>query len=948
MPRADARTFAALCCALALVCLDQGARAQAAAAARTAPLASQVPPDPSVRSGTFDNGLRYYIRRNTEPRNRAYLRLVVNVGSLHENADERGIAHFLEHMAFNGTEHFEKQALVRFMESIGMRLGPGINASTSFDQTIYRLSVPTEVPKHLEIALQIIEDWIQGVTLDPTEVELERGVVLEEWRGTQGAQSRVRDQHLPVLLNGSRYAQRLPIGTAASINAIDADKLRGFYRTWYRPDRMAVIVIGDFDAAAIERLVRDRFGKVSAAAAASPAAPPATVPGHAETLFSIVTDPEVPGQSLQIVHKLPAQNDATHEGFRQRLVRQLGNTLLSLRLQERALQPEAPFLAASAGFSRQTRTIETHTLAATVVADGVERGLAGLQREVARIARHGFTETELERGRATLLRMAQLAGANRDRMQSESFANAYTEAFLTGVPQPAIDYEVALFERFVPDIGLAEINTLAHTWLDDRNRVVLVTLPRKDDIALPRQESLAAVLAATRDADVERYVDAATPAALVAAPPRPAPVVMARERAGGLIEWELGNGVRVVLKPTDFSEDLILVRGILPGGTSLADDDELVAAQTAAAVLAAGGVGDLDPLALQRTLTGKVADVRPFLAEGEVGISGRGSATDLRTLFELIYARFTAPRADPNVYAVQLNQLRIALENRDRNPETRFNDAFNRLLTADHPRARPLTIDRLGEMSLDRSLEFYRERFADATGATFIFVGDIDPERLRPLAEQYLGGLPAAGRREAFRDRGIPIVTGIHQETVRAGREPKSATAISFHGEFEVHDAVRRTLLAATAQLLQTHLREVLREELSGTYGVSVEPRVRWLPAGGYWLAIRFSSAPERAEELLARVFTEIAGLQRQGPAAERVAEVRAALLRSHETNLRRNEHWLSVLTDSYRNERNPGAESLLRYPERVDAATPEAIRDALRRYLTGDHYVRVTLLPAP
>ncbi len=926
------------------------AQESAAQAALTAPLDSRIPDSPNVLTGTLENGLSYYIRENREPENRVVLRLAVDAGSLLEPDHALGAAHFLEHMAFNGTERFEKQELIAFMESIGMRLGPGVNAMTSFDETVYMLSLPADNRDHLETAFEILGDWTRGFTLDPDEIEQERGVVLEEWRGGQGATSRVRDQHLPVLFHGSRYAERLPIGTAESIREMDRDTLSRFYQDWYRPDLMAVIAVGDFDAAEIEALLRRHLEDVPPPTADAPERPRFAVPPHDDTLFSIVADPEVPTATVQLVHKLPAEDDATVGGYRQQLVEQLYNSLLNLRFQEITIQPDAPFLAAASESSRPVRASRVYALAAAVPEDGIERGLEALLIESVRVARFGFTEAELERGKTSLLRSMEQRYANRDNRNSNGFAAQYTDAFLVGRPAPSLAWEQALYQRFVPGITLAEVNAVGRQLLEGTSRVALVTAPEKPDLELPTESAMLALLDGVEDLEVERYVDNGIEGVLLEDVPDGSAIVAEHSRPGEVIEWELANGVRVVLRATDFSADQVVFRSFAAGGGSLVDDDDIVLAQSTPSVVMSGGLGDFDLPSLQRALTGTVATVNVTIQESDHGLTGQASSQDLQTLFELIYLRHTAPRADANVFQALQSQMRTVLANRDNDPETAFGDAFNRLMTADHPRARPMTVDRVDELDLEGSMAFYRRLFADAGSHTFVFVGSFDPVELRPLVERYLGGLPSAGASFDWIDHGVRVPPGAHEEIVYRGREPRSMTRLSFNGEFDMSDASERVVFSAMSQVLQTHLRNVLREELGGTYSVAADPRLRWQPPGStpgsYAMLLQFGADPERVEELVERVFAEIGHLKESGPPEERVADTREAMLRTHETSLRQNGYWLRVLSDSYRHESDPGAHNLLDYEDRVRSLTPETIRQAMLRYLDTDNYVRVTLMP--
>jgi len=914
------------------------------AKARVAPLDQALPMTPEVTAGKLDNGLRYFVRKNSEPKNRAFLRLVVDAGSVLEDDNERGAAHFLEHMAFNGTEHFPKSELVHFMESIGMQLGVGLNARTSFDDTVYMLVVPTDVPANLEKAFDVLEDWAGKLTLDPAEIASERGVVLEEWRARRGAGARINDKHSPVLFKGSRYAERLPIGTPEAIQAMDRDTLLGFYRKWYRPDLMAVIAVGDFDAAQIERLIRARFASLRAPAQA-PQRVAYSIPPQAGTAYSIASDREQTSTSVALVRKMPPDDDFTVGGFRRDLVEQIYNGLLNLRFQEIVREPNAPFIGASSATTRPVRQARAYQLSAGVTDNGVERGLGALLAESTRVARFGFTSTELERAKTSILRGVERSWAARDSRTSAGFAEQYTGAFLRGRASPSLEYERGLYERFVPEIKLEEVNAIGRGWLDDSNRVVLVTGPEKEGLKLPEQAALGGVIAAAAKVELTPYVDKGAGSALVDEPPAGSKVVAERQRSGGVTEWDLGNGVLVVLKPTDFNKDEVVFRGRLPGGGSLVADEELVVAQTAVPALLAGGLGKLDVTALQKALTGKVAAASPSITEYDAGVAGQASVKDLQTLFELIYLRFTAPRADPNAFAAMQNQMRPGLANRDANPATAFNDTFNRIMTRDSPRARPLTVDSVAKMNLDRSLAIYRELFSNARGATFVFVGAFDLATIKPLVEQYLGGLPAGPKAVTWRDHGIRPPDGVVQQTVRKGIEPRAQTRIVFHGAIDQHDQQATTAYNAMGAVLQNQLREALREDLGGTYSVGVRSSSSWIPVESYALFIEFSSDPARADALRERIFAEIAALK-AGPPADKVADVRTAMLRGLETSERQNGWWLTGLSASYQIYPELAADKLVGYRAVIEGLTPQAIRDAARKYIDIENYVRVTLLP--
>lgn len=913
--------------------------------ALNAALSERAPASPRVIVGEFANGFRYYIRENQRPRNRAELRLVVRAGSVLEEEDQIGLAHFLEHMAFNGTENFKKQELLGFMESIGMRLGPGINASTNFDQTIYMLRIPTDSRAYLTTSFQILEDWAHGLTLDGEEIDQERGVVIEEWRGGRGVGARVRDQLLPILFKDSRYARRLPIGTRASLESFDHEALRRFYRDWYRPERIGVIAVGDFDSSEIEALMARHFAELAASSPAPDRPDSFAVPEHPDTLFSIVTDPEVRQATVAVYHKMPHHDDWTIGGHRQHMVESLYNSLLNSRFSEIARQPGTPILGAGSSKGRLIGSKGSHTLTAVVPEDGIERGLETLFIETARVARHGFTASELAREKINAMRGMERAYMSRATRTSSSFVSEYTRAFLHGEPIPGIEYEFNLYKRFLPTITLAEVNQIGRAWIREADRVVAITAPDKEGLQVPDEQTLLQVIHGVEGRPIDAYVDRVSDQPLLAAVPAGAPVVATRSFQDNITEWRLKNGVRVILKPTDFQQDQIVFRSFSPGGYSLASDEDHIPATTAISVIAGAGLGSFSTIELRKKLAGKLVSVNPVISLYGEGLVGQASPRDLETMFQLVYLAFRQPRADSNYFQVYNMQRRRALANRDAAPSTAFNDAYNRIMTQDHPRLRPFTIESFQQTNLEKSLAFYKDRFADAGDHIFIFVGDLDPDTIRPLVERYLGGLPSTGRQETWRDLGIRFPTGVVTKVVFKGLEPRSQTRIAFTGQFDYQRQAERTVIRAIAMLLQTRLHDLLREELGETYSVGVRSSTSFRPVESYALTISFACAPERAEAMAATVATEIERMRSRLPTEKEVSDVREAMLRTFETSLRQNRTWLAQLSHDYQRQREPGA-SLRSFPASVRGMTPASIRQAASRYFNMENQVRVVLMP--
>ncbi len=916
-----------------------GAPAQATAQ----PLDRPIPLDPSITTGTFDNGLRYFIRANGEPSGRAELRLVVNVGSIVEADDQLGLAHFVEHMAFNGTANFPKQELVAFMESIGMRFGPSVNAYTSFDETVYMLQIPTDTPKVLETSFQILEDWAHNVTMAGDEIDKERGVIIEEWRLGRGASARMQDEQFPVLLKGSQYAERLPIGKTDILETFPHERLRAFYRDWYRPDLMAVVAVGDFEPAAIERLVTRHFGSIPKAEKPVPR-PAFGVPGHDETLFTIASDPEAPATTVAVYSKFDARDQSTYGAYRESLVEGLFSGMLSARFSELAQKPEAPFMGAGTSRGQFVRTAEGVVLSALAKEGQVPATLAALFREAERVTRFGFTQTELDRQKTNVLRSFERAVTERRNQPSAQLAAEYIRHYLQGEPVPGIELENELAGRFLPEVTLEEVNALARDWLPSANRVVMVSTPERPDVVVPTEAELAEVLATVSREPIAAYVDTAADEPLIDPVPEPGRVTAAvPANEFGITEWTLSNGVKVVLMPTAFKDDEVVFRAFSPGGTSLASDEAFVAARTASVVVGAGGLGSFGPIDLRKKLTGTVARVSASIGSLEETLSGSASKKDLETMFQLVYLTFTQPRADEQMFEVITQQNRAMLTNQLNTPGYAFSVALTSALTQDHPRARPLAPEDIDRMNLEASLAFYRDRFADAGDFTFIFAGSFELDAIKPLVERYVASLPAAGRTETWRDPGITPPDGIVTRRVEKGLEPQSQAAIVFSGPFE-YTTVERNAIRAMASILQTRLRETLREDLGGTYSVGAAASYDRIPRSEYSVSINFGSAPDRNDALVDRVFAEISRLKAEGPSPQEVSDAVEAMVRTFETSMEQNGYLVSQLYFRYRD--GSDIAGLFHAVDGYRAITAEAVHAAARKYLSADRYVKVQLFP--
>ena len=915
------------------------------AAAQTTPLTAKLQTDPKVRIGTLPNGLRYYIRQNTRPEKRAELRLVVNAGSVLETPDKLGLAHFLEHTAFNGTKHFAKNDLIKYLESIGVRFGADLNAFTSFDETVYILPIPTDTARIVDQAFTILEDWAHGQIFDPTEVTNERGVVREEWRGRKGAGDRMLQQWLPVAFKGSRYAERLPIGTEASIMSATPDKLRAFYNTWYRPDLMAVIAVGDFDPAVIEQKIRTHFSGLKNPANEEKR-PIYDVPGNKEPLVAIASDKEATSSSVNLIYKLKADSVNTVGDYRKLLMERLYLTMLNSRFSEIAEKPDAPFLAAGASKDNFfARTTEAFTLAANVKDGGIERATEALLTEARRVDQFGFLQSELDRVKTNVLRSFERSFAERDKTQSEQFVEEYIGNYLQGEAIPGIEYEYKLAQELLPSITLADVNSLAKSWITDENRVIIAQSPVKEGVPQPTKEGLLAAFDKAAKTTLTAWTENVSSENLIEKAPAAGKIVASKPIASvGAVEWKLSNGARVIVKPTDFKADEILFGAYSPGGSSLVPDADFISAALATQIMQLGGVGSLNRIDLGKKLAGKAASVAPTINETTEGFQGRSSPKDVETMFQLAYLEFTAPRLDTVVFTTFKGQAGTVLANRALSPDAAFQDTIQVTLSQHSFRARPLTPAVFNEVNPQKALAFYKDRYADASDFTFVLVGNVDTVAIKPFVETYLASLPNTGRKEKARDTGVKPPKGFVERIVHRGTEPKASTRFVFTGEC-TYTPEERFVLRALTTLMQTRLNETLRERLGGTYSPNVSGSCQREPRQEYAVSVAFGSSPENVEVLSKATLALIDSLKATPVSQADVDKVKEEILRSREVEVKTNAYWLGNIAA-----RDQAGEDLAglgpAYDEMVKKLTPAMIQRAAKKYFDTANYARFVLLP--
>ena len=865
-----------------------------------------LPLDPQLRLGQLDNGLTYYVMPHHQPAGRAELRLVVRAGSIVEDDDQAGLAHFVEHMAFNGSRRYAGRELVHYLESLGMAVGPHANAATGMDETVYFLRIPSDDPAVLSRALEILADWAGGLSFEPGEVEKERPVVLAELRSSQGADSRLFDQHAPELFAGSRYAYRRPAGRQEVIESATAADLRRFYQDWYRPDLVAVVAVGDFDPDAVEAGIRQGFGSLRGPAQPRPRER-YEIPAQPGTRVLLATDPGLTQSGIEILYLQPWASLHTHGDYRRWTGELLTLNMLNARLAERIRDAASPLMAAQVEASSLGRVKDMVGFSSVAKEGQLLAGLQLLAEEVERLRRHGFTAPELQRAATGLLAGSERAFNERERVDSGALANGCVGHFLQGVSFHGIEYEWRLDQQVIPAITLNEVNTVAQRWLGADDRVVALSVPEGQK--LPAEAEALAVLARAAGSELAAYADTFADRPLVAQRPAGSGVVAERTLADlGVTEWTLGNGVRVVLKPTELRNDQVLLQAASPGGLALYPDADFVAAATAPMLIVNSGFGDFDGVALGKRLAGTGVELTAAIDPVSEGLAGQAPSAGVETLLQLVYLLFTAPRSDPQVFAIAQENLRQGLATSS--PQQKFGELITRVMTQDHPRFQPFSEAMLAQMDLQRSLAVFRERFAGGDDFTFVLAGNLDLGQLRPQVETWLGGLPATGRRETRPRLEVHPPAGALRQELRGSLEPRSSVALFLTG-LTTWTARTAFTLDALGELLGHRLRERLREERGGTYDVDVQIACfagQCFPdtESEFEVDIRFDCAPQQVEALVEEVRSEIDRLRREGPSAREVQALVEARRRGLEEARQSNGYWLTQLTFAYANGIDP------------------------------------------
>lgn len=912
--------------------------------AQDSDMQKQLPFDSKVRYGTLPNGMKYFVRYNAKPEKRAELRLAVNAGSTAEDDDQQGLAHFTEHMAFNGSAHFKKNELVDYLEGVGTKFGPHLNAYTSFDETVYMLQVPTDSETILNNGFLILQDWASGLSFDQTEVDKERGVVVEEWRLGQGAQERMRRKYWPYLFAGSRYAERLPIGQKEIIETAPRDVSYRFYKDWYRPDLMAVIAVGDFDVDKIEMLIKKQFSTIPSSTSPRPLRV-WEVPDQQKMSVVTVTDKETPYTVIQMIYKQPVSHATTEGDYRKSILNNLYNSMMGSRLNEISKQPDAPFLFAGVAYENLVRNKNGYIGYAVTKGDGIVKGLSSIVTENERVKRHGFTQSELDRTKKEVMRGMESAYADRDKSESRNYVSEYVNYFLEQEPSPGIEFEYQLYKKYMDGIQLSELNELPKKWLKNPDNLVLMVMaPEKEDVKIPDNTVLEETVKKAMAADVKPYEEKKLAEKLMETKPGAGKVVEETvNKELNITKWKLANGATVYLKPTDFKNDEIMFTGFSWGGESMLEDKDFMSAEMAASIADEGGIASFDKISLDKMMQGKIAEVNASIDSYNESVDGHCSPADLETMLQLLYLKMTNPRKDSSSYATLMSQQKALLENAGLAPEQAFRDTVSYVMGNYNFRSKPMSVDRLNEVDLNRAISIYKKRFGDASDFTFTFVGNFKTDEIKSLIETYIGGMPSTYRKESAKDDGVRMPAGRVERTVLRGTEPKSSVAMKFTGAFE-YNRKNRFEVNAMLKLLSIKLRENLREEKGGVYGVGAYPSMKKNPVSTYEITIGFGCAPTNVKILMDASLQEIEGIKKNGCDDKNLTKVKETFIRERETYLKENSFWLSAISSSA----NYGEDinEITQYNSWVNALKSNDFKRLANQYFDMKNYASFVLNP--
>lgn len=907
-----------------------------------------LPMDPNIRIGKLANGLTYYLRHNAEPKERASFYIIQNVGAILENDDQNGLAHFLEHMAFNGTKHFPgRKGITNMLEKHGVEFGRNVNAYTAQDETVYNISeVPTTNPGLLDTCLLVLHDWSHYLLLVDEEIDGERGVITEEWRTRRNAGFRIRAQMMPVLMKGSKYAERDVIGDLDIIKNFKYQTLRDYYHKWYRPDLQAIAVVGDFDVDQMEKKVKELFSQIP-----TPVNPAKretfTVEPHDEILFVCATDKEVTNSSISVYIKYPETPVAekNHQYMKNGILQSFFNTMLGQRISELLQKGNPPFINAQAGFGGGlVRGWNVYAISATAKPNEEAGALEAVYRENERVKRFGFTQGELERAKTNMLVGLESAYKQKDKTTSEDYIGEMKSNFLEGEPIVDFDYYYNFAKAIIPTITVEEVSALADQYINRKNMVIIVQGPSEGVKHITKDEAIA-VMDKVEKSQLEPYKDQSSEASLITEDLKGSKIIATKKLPQfDAEEWTLENGAKVVFRKADFEKDQVQVTSYSKGGTSLYDVDKLASAMVATQFIGAYGLGDYDAITLRKLLTGKQANSAVSIGGLSESVGGASTPNDFETMMQLIYLRFEKPRFDKEAHEAMMHRNYAAIENAPITPQKIMQDSISMIMSNYSKRNLIFNKEFLDKISLEQIEEIYRDRIKDISDFTFFIVGNIDAETVKPLVEKYLGSVKSYNRKETWVDNKVRGPKGRTEKVIELDlTTPKSTVITNFSKDMKV-TIPNNLCLNILRGVLDARYLTNIREKEGGTYGVSVQPGSSREPYESYSMAMSFDCDPDKAEHLKSLIYAEIDKLMKEGPTQEEIDKVTSIMKKNNEQSKPHNAYWMNAIQTYYL--RGIDVTDPKNFDNIIDKITPKDVKKFTQKLFKGADVVDILFVP--
>lgn len=906
------------------------------------------PLDPNVKKGTLENGLTYYIRHNNLPENRADFYIAQKVGSMQEEDSQAGLAHFLEHMAFNGTTNFPGKEMLEYLQDNGIKFGTNINAYTSFDETVYYMNnVPTTSQNLVDSVLLVLYDWSCGIALEEKEIDSERGVIREEWRTRGGAQQRLWETLLPVMYPESKYAHRMPIGSIDVINNFKPEEIRAYYKKWYRPDLQGIIAVGDFDADEMEQKIIDLFSTIPIPenAAVREYFP---VPDNEEPIVAFATDPEATRTQILIFHKhepIPDEIKLSQAGLVLNYVKAVAASMINERLQEIMQKPDAPFTTAYAydGEYFVAKTKDAWTVAGGAAEDKISDAIGAMVRETERMKRFGFTASEYDRARTNVLKRYEDAYNNRDKQRNESYSQEYVSSFTNTEPIPGIEYEYNMMNMIAPNIPVELINQSVAQLIDEKNMVIAITGPQKEGLEYPSADEILTVINHVRAEEIEAYQEEVSDEPLIPVLPEPGKISkIEKDDTFDATVMTLANGMKVILKPTTFKDDQIVMTASSNGGFSHFAETDPINSKIMSNVMTVGGVGNFSTTALSKALAGKTASANPSVSLTTQGFSGSSSIKDFETMLQLVYLYFTAPRTDEDAFQSLMQRMATQLKNQEAEPMVAFSDAVTKALYGDNPLTVRLKLEDLEKVDYGRIMEMYKQQFSNPGSFVFTFVGNIDVDAVTPIIEQYLASLPGDAETTSFKRIPMNFNKGKSENKFqRKMQNPKASVFISATGDVE-YTQRNRMLMSMFDQILSIVYTEKVREDEGGTYGVHSRGQISRYPEGQSILQIIYDTDPQKAEDLNVIIHRELKSIAENGPRSEDFKKVKEYMQKQYTENLKENGYWMGILSTKYFYDEDDFSD----YLNILNSISAADIQQFAQDFLSQDNEAIVMMLP--